>query len=216
MDKILFFGKPGAGKGTIINKVMEKRRKCLAKWTVLSTGNALREAVNEKTELGQQAKEYMDRGDLVPDEIIVGIVKDALQQLQEGNVDVVILDGFPRTLSQAESMVEMGIVPYMVFNLDVSDEEVINRLANRVECEKCRAPYSLINDEFKPKLPGVCDKCGANLIHRADDNREVVSNRLKTYAEQTAPVLDFLKNMNLTIHEISSDISVEDIEFLIL
>lgn len=212
MNKILFFGKPGAGKGTTINKLVSTREN----WVVLSTGNALREAVKSGTEIGQKAKSYMDKGDLVPDDVIVGVVKDALKELQESNAEGVILDGFPRTLSQAESMVDMGIIPDITFVLDVSDEEVITRLANRVECESCRAPYSLIKEEFKPKNPGTCDKCGGKLVHRADDDAEVVKNRLTAYAEQTEPVLNFLEEKKFAVYGISSDISAEDLWQIIL
>lgn len=213
MKIIIPFGKPGAGKGTLIGRIT----KMVTGWQVLSTGGALRKAVAEGTEIGIRAKSYMDAGKLVPDEIVVQCVKNALASIESEAEDVkgIILDGFPRNVSQVEAMKKLGINPTKILVLDVSDETVIKRLSARVECEKCKTPYSLLNPLMYPKVEGFCDQCGGNLVHREDDKPETVKARLKEYNDKTAPVLEKFKELGVPIIETSSDVNEDEIEGLL-
>ena len=213
MKIIIPFGKPGAGKGTLIGRIT----KMVTGWQVLSTGGALRIAVAEGTEIGIRAKSYMDAGKLVPDEIVVQCVKNALASIESeaGDVKGIILDGFPRNVSQVEAMKKLGINPTKILVLDVSDETVIKRLSARVECEKCKTPYSLLNPLMYPKVEGFCDQCGGNLVHREDDKPETVKARLKEYNDKTAPVLEKFKELGVPIIETSSDVNEDEIEGLL-
>lgn len=211
MKIIIPFGKPGAGKGTLIEKITEKRED----WKVLSIGGVLRKAVSEGTEIGAKAKTYMDAGKLVPDEVVVGCVKDALATIQAEEVTGIILDGFPRTVSQAVAMAELGLKPDKVLVIYVSDETVIQRLSSRVECSKCKAPYSLLENLYHPKKEGICDKCGAPLVQRDDDKPETVKARLAEYKEKTEPVLNVLKEMQIPIVYTTSDADESKIEQLL-
>jgi adenylate kinase len=184
---IILLGPPGAGKGTQA-KILEERHGLKQ----LSTGDMLRAAVAEGTELGKRAKSAMDRGDLVSDDIVVGIIADRLNQpdVQRG----FILDGFPRNEAQAESLDRMlerkNTRLDKVIQLKVDDEELIRRLAGRYTCAKCGRGY---HDTFAPtKTPGVCDNCGSTeFVRRPDDNPETVRERLKVYNSQTAPLISY-------------------------
>lgn len=212
MKIIIPFGKPGAGKGTLNGKITKLRKD----WKVLSVGAALRQAVKEGTEVGKEAKSYMDAGKLVPDEVVIECVKDYLAALPTEEISGIILDGFPRTVSQAEAMAELGLKPDKVWVLDVSDETVIERLSSRVECSKCKEPYSTLkNSKQRPKQEGVCDKCGAELVQRDDDKPETVRARLAEYAEKTEPVLEVLKEMQIPIVYTTSDADEDEIEALL-
>jgi adenylate kinase len=174
---IIFLGPPGAGKGTQAERLAED-----LKIKKISTGDILREAVAKGTELGQRAKSYMERGELVPDEIILGIIEEAIND-EEG----FILDGFPRNINQAKALDEMlsrkGLNINHVIFLDVPDEEIIKRIAYRRVCLKCGAVYNLIFNP--PKEDEICNNCGSKLVQREDDREEVVRKRLEVYRGST-------------------------------
>ena len=174
-------GAPGAGKGTQSSKIS-------AKYNIpaVSTGDMLRAAVKAGTKLGLSAKEYMDAGKLVPDEVVVGIIKDHLST--EACANGFILDGFPRTIPQAEALEKMGVKIDVVLSIEVPDDKIIARMSGRRVCA-CGASYHV--EYIKPQVDGICDKCGAKLYIRDDDRAETVANRLKTYHAQTEPLKDF-------------------------
>lgn len=181
---IIFLGPPGAGKGTQAQIVCQRLG-----IPQVSTGDMLRAAIAAGTEMGLKAKEYMDQGQLVPDEVVIGIVKDRLADAdcQKGY----ILDGFPRTVVQAEKFEEIGGRVDAVINLVISDEEIMERMTGRRVCEKCGTPYHIHNNP--PAEAGICDKCGGALVTRKDDAPETVAKRLKVYHEQTEPLVDFYR-----------------------
>ncbi|MEO0138442.1 MAG: adenylate kinase [candidate division WOR-3 bacterium] len=189
--RIIFLGPPGAGKGTQAERLA--RDLGIKK---ISTGDILREAVAKGTELGKRAKEYMERGELVPDSIIVGIIEEAIN----GHRDF-ILDGFPRNMPQAEALDEMlsrkGLNITHVILLDVPDEEIIRRISYRRVCVNCGRVYNLIFNP--PKEDGICDYCGSKLIQREDDKEEVVRNRLKVYRENTEVLISFYDKRGLLL-----------------
>lgn len=176
--KLILLGAPGAGKGTQADFI-----KAALKVPVISTGNLLREAIAQGTELGRQAKSYMDSGKLVPDELIIGLVKEKLasHDCEQG----AIFDGFPRTVAQAEAMESFTDVD-AALSIEVPDEAIVHRMAGRRTCPKCHATYHVEGNP--PKVEGVCDKCGEKLGIRPDDDPEVVLQRLEVYHAQTEPV----------------------------
>ncbi|MGB9668193.1 MAG: adenylate kinase [Thermosulfidibacteraceae bacterium] len=184
--RIIMLGAPGAGKGTQASMISEK-------YGILqiSTGDILRAAVREGTQLGIEAKKYMDRGELVPDEIVIGIVRERI--VQDDCKKGFILDGFPRTVVQAEALdrmlEELGISIDYVINIDVPEEEIIKRLSGRRTCRNCQAMYHVIFNP--PKKEGVCDKCGGELYQRDDDKEETIRARLEVYKKQTAPLIEY-------------------------
>lgn len=191
MQVFILLGPPGSGKGT--------QAKNLSRYFNLphiSTGDLLREQIHKKTELGKAVDIYMEKGQLVPDEIILHMLFERISALdcKKGY----ILDGFPRTLAQAEKLqvyFEQHQVEPLVFNLDLSDQVIIKRLGNRLICAKCHTSYHLFNSP--PKKADTCDTCHANLIYRPDDQPEVVSNRLRVYHNQTAPLIMYYKELKL-------------------
>jgi len=189
---LILLGPPGAGKGTQAKIIMDKYG-----IPQISTGDMLREAVAKGTELGKKAKEYMTQGKLVPDEIVIGIVKERLKQkdCEKG----FILDGFPRTLAQAEAldriMGEMGKKIDAVINVNVPEEEVVRRIAYRRTCRNCGAIYHLIYNP--PKKPGICDKCGGELYQREDDKEETVRERYRVYKKNTEPLIEYYKKKGI-------------------
>lgn len=195
---IVLLGPPGSGKGTQGEKLSEELG-----YTRLSTGDMLREAVRNGTELGKKAKEYMDSGALVPNDLIIGLMKEKIAQAKGG----VILDGFPRTVEQADALAEQLDVD-LALNLDVDNDELINRLTKRRSCPKCNAVYHLIYNP--PKVEGVCDKCGGELYQRDDDKEETVMNRLKVYRENTMPLIDYYSKKG-TLVTIKGVGSIDDI-----
>ncbi len=177
--KILFLGAPGAGKGTQAEIVCQKLG-----IPTISTGAIIREALKEGTEMGLAAKSYIDAGKLVPDEVVIGIVKDRLAQ--DDCKNGFILDGFPRTLPQAEALDNMGVSLDVALNLAVPDERIVERMSGRRVCEVCGATFHVI---YKPTAKeGICDKCGGKLKVRSDDQPEVVLDRLQVYHKQTEPL----------------------------
>lgn len=190
---IIFLGPPGAGKGTQSQLLKERDG-----FIQISTGDILREAVKNQTPLGIEAQKYMNEGKLVPDELIINLIAEKLEELKEKNI---IFDGFPRTIPQAEALKELlnkkgrKIDAVILFKID--DEEVIKRLSGRRVCPNCGAVYHVIYNP--PKNDNLCDKCGTQLIQRDDDKEEVIKNRLQVYNQQTAPLIEYYKNMILTI-----------------
>lgn len=185
---LIIFGPPGAGKGTQSDAIKEKLQV-----NHLSTGDMLREAIKNQTEIGKQAKQYTDAGKLVPDEVVIGIVKDKVQSL--GADKGILFDGFPRTLAQAEALDKMleslGRKIDTVVSLDVPDENIVKRLTGRRMCTACNIIYHI--QAKPPEKDGVCDQCGGALIIRDDDNESVIRNRLNTYHGQTSPVLGYYR-----------------------
>ncbi len=177
--KLILLGAPGAGKGTQAEIICETLN-----IPAISTGNIIREALKSGTEMGLKAKSYMDAGQLVPDEVVIGIIKDRLAQ--EDCQGGFILDGFPRTIPQAEALDKMGIVIDKVIDIEVPDEKIVQRMSGRRVCEACGASYHLLYK--KPEKEGVCGKCGGTLVQRKDDHPDTVSERLKVYHEQTEPL----------------------------
>ena len=178
---LILMGAPGAGKGTQSAKISEK-------WQIpaISTGDILRAAIKSGSELGVAAKSYIDAGQLVPDEVVIGLIKERLASPECKNG--FILDGFPRSIPQAEALEAMGVNIDVVLSLTVDDNVIVERMGGRRVCA-CGASYHV--QDNPPKVEGVCDKCGAELIIRADDNPETVLKRLETYHKQTEPVESF-------------------------
>ncbi|NAZ23505.1 MAG: adenylate kinase [Thermocrinis sp.] len=199
---LVFLGPPGAGKGTQA-KLLSQRMGFLH----ISTGDLLREAVKNQTPLGKKAKEYMDRGELVPDELIIQLIEEAMPK--DGNV---ILDGFPRTVNQAIALEEMlkgkGEKISKVLFFDVPDEVIIDRLSGRRVCSKCGAVYHVKYNP--PKVEGVCDLCGGTLVQRDDDKEEVVRKRLEVYREQTQPLIEFYQERGI-LYKLDAGKGVEEL-----
>ena len=181
---LILLGAPGAGKGTQAEIICAKLN-----IPAISTGNILRAAVKDGTEMGLKAKSFMDAGALVPDEVIIGILKDRLSEADCANG--FILDGVPRTIAQAEAIEKMGIRIDKVLELSVADDVIVNRMGGRRVCEKCGASYHIVNK--KSKVESVCDCCGGKLVIRKDDQPATVLDRLKAYHEQTEPLVDFYR-----------------------
>lgn len=184
--KIVFMGPPGAGKGTQAEKIIENYQ-----IPHISTGDMFRKAIKDQTELGMEAKRYMDQGALVPDHVTIGIVKDRLSEsdCKSG----FLLDGFPRTVDQAKALDEIltsldSKIDYVI-NIDVDLDILKERLTGRRICRSCGATYHMIFNP--PAVAGTCDKCGGELYQRKDDNEETVGNRLNVYVSQTKPLLDY-------------------------
>ena len=188
--RLIMLGAPGAGKGTQARKIMEHYE-----IPQVSTGDMLREARRNGTEMGKKAAEFMDSGRLVPDEVVVGIVSERLQadDMKKG----FILDGFPRTVPQAEALSNFGITIDKVVNLEVDEEELVERLTGRLTCPKCSAMYHKVFS--LPKVKWVCDHDGAELIQRDDDTEATVRNRLKVYKEQTFPLVKFYQKEGIVV-----------------
>ncbi len=187
---LILVGPPGAGKGTQAEKLAEKLNV-----NTISTGAMLRAAIKNGTEVGKLAESYINDGKLVPDDVMIKIVKERLSEPDCENG--FILDGFPRTTAQAEALKAAGVKIDKVLSIEVSDETIIERLSARRECSKCAAPYHIIYN--RPKKDGVCDKCGGELIQRSDDNPQTIQKRLSTYHEQTEPIKDFYEKEKLLV-----------------
>ena len=179
---IIMLGAPGAGKGTQAAVLCEHLN-----IPTISTGNIIREALRTGTEMGLKAKSYMDAGQLVPDDVVIGIVKDRLQE--DDCKNGYILDGFPRTIPQAEALDEMGVNIDCVIDIEVKDEVIVNRLSGRRVCENCGRPYHI--ESLKPKVDGVCDDCNSALVQRKDDQIDTIKNRLSIYHKETEPLVNY-------------------------
>lgn len=180
--KLILMGPPGAGKGTQ-GEILERELGV----NTISTGLMLRTAIKEQTEIGKLAEQYINDGKLVPDEVIVEIVKQRLSKpdCEKG----FILDGFPRTIAQAEALDAAKVDIDKVLLLEVEDEKIVERLSSRRECSKCGVPYNVVSK--RPAKEGICDSCGGELIQRKDDVPETIMNRLNVYHEQTEPIKGF-------------------------
>lgn len=187
---LVLMGPPGAGKGTQ-GELLAKKLGV----NTISTGVMLRTAIKEQTEIGKQVDKLISEGKLVPDDIMVKLVQERLQKpdCQNG----FILDGFPRTTAQAEALTKSGVKIDKVLSLEVDDEVIVERLSSRRECSKCGAPYNIISN--KPEKEGVCDKCGGDLIQRADDNPDTIKNRLNVYHTQTEPIKEYYEKLGLLV-----------------
>jgi adenylate kinase len=192
--RVVFLGAPGVGKGTQADRIAAQY--LVAK---ISTGDLLREAVRGQTALGLEAKSYMDEGKLVPDAVVIGLVREKLADPVCANGFV--LDGFPRTVPQAEALGSVlnskGIALDRVVNFQVSREDIVRRLSGRRSCQKCQATFHM--DFAPPKVNEVCDRCGESLVQRSDDRRDAIEMRLKVYDEQTAPLVRYYQERGLLL-----------------
>jgi len=207
--RIVLLGAPGAGKGTQCKRIV-------ARYGLLhlSSGDILRQERAEGTELGTQAQEYMDSGALVPDQIIVKMMAEAIKKAPD---DGFILDGFPRTVNQAtelaESLASANQKMDAVLNLQIEEQVIVQRMTGRRSCPQCGAVYHIEN--LKPKVDGICDNDGTRLVQRPDDSAEVVANRLETYHQQTEPLVDYYKKNNSTVFDIDANKSVDEVSTLV-
>ena len=186
--KIILLGAPGAGKGTKAEKISEALH-----IPQISTGNIIREALKSGSEVGLKAKSFIESGKLVPDEVVIDIIKERIAK--DDCKDGFILDGFPRTIAQAEALDSMGVSIDRVLDINVADEVIASRLSGRRVCEACGSSYHLVSK--KPAVEGVCDKCGGTLIQRKDDHPDTVADRLKVYHEQTEPLKAYYEKKGL-------------------
>lgn len=207
---LILLGAPGAGKGTTAAALVKQR----SDWLHVSTGNMLRDALKSGTQVGLEAKQYMEKGELVPDAVVMRIVGE---HLRSGPADATYLfDGFPRTDEQAQLLDQFlsasgeGIVSH-AFLLEVAQDILVERIAGRIICRDCGAVYHLAN--MPPKVEGVCDLCGGELYQRADDNRETVRNRLEVYERQTASLISYYREQGVlkSVDGLNQDVAVKSI-----
>ncbi|HJC22820.1 MAG TPA: adenylate kinase [Candidatus Eisenbergiella merdavium] len=203
--KIIMLGAPGAGKGTQAKMIAEKYG-----LPHISTGDIFRANIKNGTELGKEAKEYMDKGLLVPDELTVRLLLDRVAK--EDCKNGYVLDGFPRTIPQAEvldaELEKLGEKVDYAVNVDVPDENIVNRMSGRRACLSCGATYHIVS--IPPKKEGVCDVCGSELVLRDDDRPETVQNRLKVYHEQTQPLIDFYEKKGV-LRSVDGTLPMEEV-----
>jgi adenylate kinase len=203
--KLVLLGAPGAGKGTQAKKLIEKYG-----IPQISTGDILRKAVADGTPLGKEAKSYMDKGELVPDSVVIGLVKERLAQ--DDCKNGYILDGFPRNTSQAEALdkvlAEMNASLDAALSVDVEKDELMKRLTGRRTCKNCQQMYNVYFSP--PKKDGVCDKCGGELYQRDDDKEETIRKRLDVYEAQTAPLIEYYRKKGI-LKSVQGTGSIEDI-----
>ena len=187
---IILLGPPGAGKGTLSSKILEEKNA-----VQIATGDIFRYNISNKTELGMKAKSYMDKGDLVPDELTIDLVWDAFDKVSKDEDIIVLFDGFPRNMSQAKAldagMDERDTEIKKVIYFDVDEKILIERITGRRVCPECGETYHIQNN--KPKKEGICDVCGHELIQRNDDNEDTVKRRIEIYNDQTKPLIDYYK-----------------------
>ena len=189
--RVVLLGPPGAGKGTQATGIEERYN-----IVHISTGDIFRKNVKEGTPLGKQAKAYMDKGELVPDELVIALVEDRLKQ--DDCANGYLLDGFPRTVFQAEAMEKLGIDVDKVVDIQVGRDVLITRATGRRVCKNCGETYHI---SFRPtQVEGVCDKCGGEVAHRADDQEETVARRIDVYLNETAPLVDYYEKKGNIVH----------------
>jgi adenylate kinase len=210
VKRLLIFGPPGAGKGTQASRVTQDLG-----IPHIDTGSMIRENIAKKTPLGLEAQSYVEKGELSPSEMVIRMISDRLTW--DDAVDGWLLDGFPRSLEQAEALSVMGpdggeVVERVLF-IEVPEELLVQRLTSRRICGSCGAVYNLLT--LKPAKEGICDKCGAELIQRADDNEESVRNRFRVYRESTAPIADYYEERELIVR-VDGQGGVEDVNERIL
>jgi adenylate kinase len=198
------FGPPGAGKGTQAERLQEEFG-----FLHISTGDILREAVERMTPVGLKAREYMDKGELVPDDVIIPIVRNKLEECKD--VPGFLFDGFPRTIPQAEMLDrvlgEMGASIDRVIYLNTSSEVIVRRLSGRRTCDSCGKIYHVVT--MRPEIEGRCDECGGNVVQREDDTEETILNRLQVYEEQTSAILEYFKGKGILL-EVDGSLPVEE------
>ncbi|MCR5638908.1 MAG: adenylate kinase [Lachnospiraceae bacterium] len=203
--KIIMLGAPGAGKGTQAKMIADRYH-----IPHVSTGDIFRANIKNNTELGKEAKKYMDEGKLVPDELTVKILLDRVAQ--PDCKDGYVLDGFPRTIPQAEvldsELKKLGDKIDVAINVEVPDENIVQRMSGRRACLNCGATYHIVH--IPPKTEGICDRCGQALVQRDDDKEETVKNRLKVYHEQTQPLIDFYTKKNV-LKEVDGTVDMKDV-----
>jgi adenylate kinase len=197
--KIVIFGPPGSGKGTYASRISP-----ILKIPQISTGDLFRENIKNETTLGKKVKGILDKGELVPDDVTLAMLKERLKK--DDCKNGFILDGYPRTLQQVKDLEKVTSID-VVINLDVPDWVIIVRLSNRVTCSKCGTIFNL--KFLKPKKEGVCDKCGGKLVHRKDDDKEVIQERLDVYRKQTAPLIDYYEKKGLLKNVSCDDPGIE-------
>ncbi len=191
--KLILLGAPGAGKGTQAEVICREKN-----IPTISTGNILREALKNGTEMGLKAKPYMESGQLVPDDILIGLIKDRVRE--DDCKNGFILDGFPRTIPQAEALDAMGVGIDAVLDIEVPDEDIVTRMSGRRVCEKCGSSYHTLYK--RPAVEGKCDNCGGTLVQRKDDHPDTVKERLEVYHSQTEPLKEFYSKQGklLVVH----------------
>ena len=204
--KLILLGAPGAGKGTQAEIISEKFN-----IPTVSTGNIIRAALKAGTEMGLKAKAYTDKGELVPDEVVIGIIRERLSESDCENG--FILDGFPRTIPQAEALDSMGITIDAALSIEVADSEIVKRMSGRRVCPACGASYH--TEYKKPEKEGICNLCGEALIIRKDDEPATVENRLKVYHDQTEPLKSYYKAQGKLL-EVEGQDKVADTTALVL
>ena len=186
--KLILLGAPGAGKGTQAEVISAK-----LEIPAVSTGNIIREALANGTEMGLKAKSFIDAGQLVPDDVVIGIIKERLAK--DDCANGFILDGFPRTIPQAEALDTMGVIIDRVISIEVADENIVRRMSGRRVCKACGSSYHL--EYKKPAVDGVCNACGGELVQRKDDHPDTVLDRLHVYHEQTEPLKDYYEKKGI-------------------
>ncbi|MBR4953861.1 MAG: adenylate kinase [Oscillospiraceae bacterium] len=186
--KLILLGAPGAGKGTQAEVISAK-----LEVPAISTGNIIREALANGTEMGLKAKSFIDAGQLVPDDVVIGIIKERLAK--DDCANGFILDGFPRTIPQAEALDTMGVSIDRVISIEVADENIVRRMSGRRVCKACGSSYHL--EYKKPAVDGVCNACGGELVQRKDDHPDTVLDRLHVYHEQTEPLKDYYEKKGI-------------------
>ncbi|MBO4432303.1 MAG: adenylate kinase [Clostridia bacterium] len=204
--KLILLGAPGAGKGTQAEIISEKFN-----IPTISTGNIIRAALKAGTEMGLKAKAYTDKGELVPDDVVIGIIRERLSESDCENG--FILDGFPRTIPQAEALDSMGIIIDAALSIEVADSEIVKRMSGRRVCPACGASYH--TEYKKPEKEGICNLCGEKLIIRKDDEPATVENRLKVYHDQTEPLKSYYKAQGKLL-EVEGQDEVADTTALVL
>lgn len=204
--KLILLGAPGAGKGTQA-EILSR----MCNIPTISTGNILRAAMKNGTPVGLKAKEYVESGKLVPDDVVIGIVKERLAEDDCNNG--YILDGMPRTIPQAQALEDAGIVFDAALSIEISDETIIERMAGRRVCKDCGATYHVVN--IPPKVEGKCDNCGGELITRKDDAPETVKDRLNVYHRETEPLKDYYAGRGV-LKSINNQVTVEETTHVVI
>lgn len=201
--KIILFGAPGAGKGTLGGHI----KQVLPNIAHISTGDLFRYNIKEETEIGKKAKEYIDSGKLVPDEVVIGMVENRLDE-DDVKEHGFMLDGFPRTVDQAKALDDITEID-LILVIEVPREILLQRILGRMSCPKCGEIYNKFNPKLKPEKEGICDKCGAELSHRSDDNEETLNQRIDTYEQQTLPCVKYFNEQGNNVKIIDGTKTLE-------